>query len=60
MLLLLLLLLFLTTVFKIEKKTPFNLFYKNNYYYKFHAFMIKNTFKNMSESGEFRFENSLL
>ena len=34
-----------------------NFYYKNEFTYIFHTFMIKNGFANKSESDEFKFEN---
>ena len=41
------------------EKLYFIFYYKNRNTSQFLVFMIKNDFKNVSESGEFRFENSL-
>ena len=40
-----------------KRKTLFDFTLKNRNTYKFLALTIKNNFRNMSESGKFRFEN---
>ena len=52
---------FLEKPLSLEKndKLYFIFYYKNRNTSQFLVFMIKNDFKNVSESGEFRFENSL-
>ena len=51
---------FLEKQLLLRKKKHFSIFhYQIRNAYKFRAFMIKNDFENLSQSGEFRFENSL-
>ena len=52
---------FSKNLYFIEKITIsfFNFQYKNKNIYQFHTFTLKNSFKNMSEISELRFQNTL-